>query len=79
MYFFKVMMESSLQQVKKSFKLYSLRKYDLDYMEIGFMEGDGDVEPKVECLGCISQRGFFFFFVVVFIYFYFLHAFGNGI
>lgn len=47
MYFFKLMMASSLQQGKKSCKLYSLRKYDLDYMEIGFMEGGGDVEPKV--------------------------------
>lgn len=40
------MMESSLQQKKKVQTVW-LRKYDLDYMEIGFMEADSDVEPKV--------------------------------
>lgn len=41
-----------------------LRKYDLDYMEIGLTEAGIDLEPKAKCL--VSQSKTFIF---VFIYF----------
>lgn len=59
---------------KKGCKLYGLRKYDLDYMEIGFMVGGGDVEPKVDCLLHRSKSAFFLFLCI----FILCAPFGNG-
>lgn len=59
---------------KKGCKLYGLRKYNLDYMEIGFMEGGADVEPEVDCLLSRSKSTSFFCFYV----YLFFAPFGNG-
>lgn len=41
------MKESAAKKKKKKLQIVWLRKYDLDYMEIGFTEAGADVEPEV--------------------------------